>query len=118
MEIRATAAGIDGGRLRGAVCLVAGVVGLVVVVVCFYPGYMWWDSNNQYRQATTGGYVDWQPPLMSYVWSRFKRITPGPIGMLVFHKLMFLTGMALLTYLTRLPTFLTPVALLGVGVFP
>jgi hypothetical protein len=108
---------------RAWTCALTAAVGCLVVILCWYPGYMWWDSANQFNQARYGHYTDWHPPLMSYVWSRFHRIgvfnvVPGPFPMLVLHNLMFWGGLGLLVHLTRLPVVLAPIAILAIGLFP
>src|SRR5688572_28518775 len=69
----------------------------IALLVCigFYPGYMTSDSLQQLREARSGTFTTWHPPLMAFVWRQFDRVVPGPIGMVVFHTLMFGAGLAL-----------------------
>lgn len=71
------------------------IFGVLLVTVSFYPGYLSFDSLEQLKQARSGMFTDWHPPLMSFIWYLFDRIMPGPVGMLLFHNLMFWSGLAL-----------------------
>ena len=61
----------------------------------FAPGYMSPDSVDQLAQGRSGVYHDWHPPVMSWLWGRLDRVVPGPVGMLVFHNLLFWSGLGL-----------------------
>lgn len=58
---------------------VAASVACVVAVALFWPGYVTFDGLAQYRQATTGLYDDWHPPVMARLWSVFAGLGPGPM---------------------------------------
>ncbi|MGQ7385828.1 hypothetical protein ACTGVI_12405, partial [Streptococcus suis] len=44
-------------------------------IALFWPGYVQYDSLGQYRQALSGSYEDWHPPVMAHLWAAF-----GPHG--------------------------------------
>lgn len=72
-------------------------VGLAVAILfagslaLFWPGYVAYDSLAQYRQALSGGYDDWHPPVMAHLWSVFG--AHGPAPMLVVQMLLYWFGM-------------------------
>jgi hypothetical protein len=96
------------------------VVGILLTIFVFYPGFMSPDSIGQLHQARAGLFSDWHPPIMSWLWGLFDRLTPGPIGMLLFHSLMFWSGLALWMMLIapKWPTIGKCLAVLAVGLFP
>lgn len=71
------------------------LVGLVITLYIFYPGYLSNDSVDQLTQGRENNYNDWHPPLMSWLWGRIDQVVPGPFGMLVFHNLLFWGGLEL-----------------------
>src|SRR4051794_3012093 len=94
------------------------ILGLVVTCVVFYPGYMTDDSITQLRQAREGYYGDWHPPIMAWIWRILDRIIPGPFGMVLFHNLLFWTGLSFIAYLTTLTHLGAAASVLFVGLFP
>jgi hypothetical protein len=76
------------------------------------------DSISQLAQARTRRFGDWHPPLMTWTWSLLNAVIPGPLGMLLFHNLMFWAGLALVIYLTPVATFLAPLLIITIGFFP
>jgi hypothetical protein len=60
-----------------------------------WPGLMSSDSVLQLLQAKLGRYTDWHPPLMSFWWRALNHIYFGPAGLLVFHNVLFFTGLYL-----------------------
>lgn len=58
------------------VLVVASLILLSLIVMIFYPGFMSFDSLNQYGQAL--GYLqlnDWHPPIMALVWRAGIKLT-------------------------------------------
>ena len=53
------------------------------LAVYAYPGYLSFDSGWQLREARTGVFSDWHPPVMAAIWSLVDRVVAGPIGMFV-----------------------------------
>ena len=40
---------------------------IIFIWTLYYPANMSWDSMVQYRQAVTGDYYDWHPPIIPFV---------------------------------------------------
>ncbi len=97
-------------------CIATGAAGALFTIFCFYPGYMSPDSFSQLRQARTGDFTDWHPPLMSLLWRVLDRIYPGPAGMLVLHSLLFWSAVTLLC--CTLARRAGPVFIAVFGLFP
>jgi hypothetical protein len=74
----------------------AAVIGFVLAVVTFWPGYMSTDSFIQLMQARTHSYTDWHPPVMSWLWAQLDLVLPGPGGMLILHNLCFWSALAII----------------------
>jgi hypothetical protein len=94
------------------------LVGIALTVMCYYPGYMSDDSIKQLTQARSGHFTDWQLPLMSGVWSGFDALIPGPLGMLIFHNLMFWLGLTLLVRQALARRLWSYPLILAMGFFP
>ena len=107
-------------RLYSLCLLLVVIAGLLATVALFAPGYMSKDSIDQLVQGRSGSYHDWQPPVMSWLWGRLDRIVPGPLGMLVFHNLLFWGGVGLWIALIapRWHIIVKCLLLLAVGFFP
>lgn len=82
-----------------------------------FPGYMSFDSALQLREARSGSFSDWHPPLMAEIWRWCDAIIAGPALMLVLQAGLFVTGIYLIAAMrmTRLCASLTAAVLL---VFP
>lgn len=63
---------------------VVAIVGFLIDLLAFYPGFMYIDTVDQYAQAISHHYTDWHPPIMAGFWSLLNLIHKGPQGMLVF----------------------------------
>jgi len=74
---------------------VAAAILLAAALALFWPGYVVYDSVTQYRQALTGAYDDWHPPIMARLWSLFGDRGPGP--MLAAQMAFYWLGLALLS---------------------
>lgn len=83
-------------RLKIFLTIITCLVGILLTVYCYYPGYMSSDSIFQLMQGRSGNFDDWHPPLMSLMWGVTDRVIPGPAGMLIFHNLLFWCGLSLL----------------------
>ena len=71
-------------------------LGLGIVALYAFPGYMAYDSFDQLEQARAGTLTDWHPPLMSAIWGVLDRAVPGPLAMLVLQCGLFLAGLFVL----------------------
>lgn len=95
----ATAHPLRGPTLRGlsratAIWLPV-TIAMLVVGSAYYPGVMRLDSLVQYRQAITGHYTDWHPPVMAWLWGLLDGEGAGPLPMLLLHLLLYGAGIGL-----------------------
>jgi hypothetical protein len=60
-----------------------------------FPGVMNNDSVQQYRQAVSGRYGDWHPPVMAWLWSWLRFVGEGPAPFLVLHLALYWLGFGL-----------------------
>jgi hypothetical protein len=65
-------------------------------VALHYPGAMNSDSINQYKEAVSGHYTDWHPPVMAWLWSVLRHVGDGPGPLLVLHLACYWAGFGLL----------------------
>jgi len=102
---------------RGAMLLAALVVGLFAVnALLHFPGTVNNDSINQYREAVSGRYSDWHPPVMAWLWSWLRYLGEGPGPLLLFHLALYWAGFGLLADAVRRaghPAWALVVALAG-----
>jgi len=64
------------GLLHGGAAFAAFILSLLL----FWPGVALFDSVYQYRQALSGTYDDWHPPIMARLWSLFASVAARPIS--------------------------------------
>lgn len=79
---------------------------------------MSWDSVEQLSQGRAGAFTDWHPPVMSLLWGWLDRILPGPAGMLIFHNLLFWSGLSLIAVSLFGHSWRARLAIPLVGFFP
>lgn len=86
-------------------------------LVLFWPGYVAYDSLAQYRQALSGRYDDWHPPIMAHLWSLFGAAGPAP--MFAVQMALYWAGFGgLAAVLTLRGRRLAALAVLGVALWP
>ena len=78
----------------------------------FWPGYMSWDSADQWRQALSGEFTDIAPPLMGMIWRAIGTLVPGPGGMLLLQTVLWWSCIALAVGMTQQGRLLRAVLLL------
>jgi hypothetical protein len=77
------------------------------------------DSVNQYRQALTGAYVDWHPPVMARLWALLLWSGGGQAPMFVVQAALYWLGLGLLaTRLARIGEPGVAVTVLLIGAWP
>jgi hypothetical protein len=64
----------------------------------FWPGIMIWDASRQYRQALSGHFDDWHPPLLEWIWRQFLVVMPGPGTMLTLQLGLYGAGLGFLAW--------------------
>jgi hypothetical protein len=94
--------------------LVGGWIGLLLYA---YPGYMSYDSIYQLREARSGVFSDWHPPMMAAIWRVVDYVLAGPFGMLTIQSWTFLLGAYLLAR-RAMPARLAAIAASFVLLFP
>lgn len=71
--------------------LAAGALGMGGVAA-LWPGVATWDTLTQYRQAVSGRYDDWHPPVMARLWSGLMALGLGGSGPLLLLQWALLWG--------------------------
>ncbi|WBY03396.1 hypothetical protein PE066_07655 [Ramlibacter tataouinensis] len=66
-----------------------------------FPGVMNNDSIGQYRQAISGEYGDWHPPIMAWLWSWLRLFGDGPAPLLLLHLALYWLGFGLVADAVR-----------------
>ncbi len=92
-------------------------VGWALTLFGFWPGWMSFDSGDQYAQVLSGHYNDVHPPLMAAIWALTNRIVPGPGGIFAVHALAFWIGLVA-TLALRLRGWRLALIALSIGVWP
>jgi hypothetical protein len=67
-----------------------------VTLYLYYPGFMAWDSTEQFAQVMSGRILNWHPPIMVYLWRLTNAVIFGPGGMLILHAAAYWTGLVLI----------------------
>jgi hypothetical protein len=84
-------------RLRpGTAEAAAAAIALAATLAVFWPGAPLYDSLEQYKQAVTGNFADWHPPIMAWLWGVLARVWPGTAPMLVLQLALYWLGIGLL----------------------
>ncbi|WP_175136871.1 hypothetical protein [Achromobacter animicus] len=59
-----------------------------LTLAAYYPGVFSNDSADQLREAMSGNYGDWHPPLMAWVWAQLLKATGSIESLLILHLLV------------------------------
>ena len=94
------------------------VAGFLLTLAAFSPGLMSADSIDQWQQGRAWTFNDVHPPMMSALWGIFDSIWPGPFLMLVFHNLLFWSGLSLFWRLSKGKSFVAALASPCLGFMP
>lgn len=100
-----------------AVAVVIIAFGWLLTLWGFWPGWMSFDSGDQFAQVLSGHYNDVHPPLMAAIWSLTHRVVPGPGGIFALHALLFWIGLVAVLSI-RLSGWRLAIAALLIGVWP
>lgn len=63
--------------------------GFLLNFTAYYPGFLTFDSIEQYKQALSGHYNDWHPPMMAVWWRFLNHFYNGPQSFLFFQLGLF-----------------------------
>lgn len=96
----------------GVLCL--SILGFTASCIAFFPGFMSSDSFSQYASSKTFSYIDWHPPVMSWVWSILNLIFPGPEGLLYLHLCALWLGLYLWFFQYKESKLSAAILLIGV----
>lgn len=80
---------------RGAAHWLLVCLGAAVLAAAYYPGVMRPDSLDQYREAISGRYTDWHPPVMAWLWGWIDA-GGGPRSIFLLHLLLYAAGIGLI----------------------
>ena len=83
-------------RRGSALALVAAATLCALMLAIWWPGVALYDSVDQYRQALSGAYDDWHPPIMARLWSLFLPAWPGQAPMFVLQAGLYWLGLGLI----------------------
>lgn len=104
-------------RVTAARVAVAVAILFVGSLALFWPGYVTYDGLAQYRQALSGRYDDWHPPIMAHLWAVFG--AHGPAPMLVAQMMLYWLGLGgLAVTLTVQGRRFAALAILGIACWP
>ncbi len=93
------------------------LAGWILFILCSYPGYLSFDSVQQFTEVRTGKFTDWHPAVMTQLWSWLEYVIAGPITMLVLQSGLFLFGLSAILRRTVVPQAAALIAV-GVLLFP
>ena len=113
------AAALQAGPLTGRVLASLVFVLFAVNAALHFPGVMNNDSIGQYRDAVSGRFGDWHPPIMAWAWSYLRFVAEGPAPFLLLHLALYWTGFGLIADgLRRAGHPKTALAVTLAGAFP
>jgi hypothetical protein len=69
---------------------------LLISLRLFWPGVVLFDSVDQYRQALSGVFYDWHPPIMARLWAALLVFGPGAGAMLALQMAGYWLGLGFL----------------------
>lgn len=68
------------------------VLSVYLTLAAFFPGVFSNDSADQLREAMSGSFWDWHPPLMAWVWALLIKATGSVESLLILHVLILTIG--------------------------
>jgi len=74
-------------------CLLA-LFGFLIALFYFWPGYLNWDALEQLREAQSGLFTDYHPPMMSILWRLTLTFYPDPGAFLLLQLLALWSALA------------------------
>lgn len=90
----------------------------VGTIVFYWPGLLNPDPIDQYRQALVGKFNADHPPIMAMVWRVLLGFGHGAGPMLVFHNVIFFSGICLIARALCRTSISRLVFLMGISLFP
>ena len=77
---------------RSRIGLVLAISAGVLFFLLRYPGRLGPDSTEQFRQAISGHFTDWHPPIMAALWRLLGAAAFGPAPMLALQVGLYVLG--------------------------
>jgi dolichol-phosphate mannosyltransferase len=77
------------------------LLGFIISILSFFPGWMSNDSLLQYREARAGQFNDWHPVLMAWWWRKLDQLYAGPALFLMQNLLLYWGAWGLLANAAR-----------------
>ena len=91
----------------------------ITALALWWPGVSAYDSLEQYRQALTGVYYDWHPPVMAHLWAVLHPLASGAGPMLIVQMVLYWLGLGLIAAaLARSGRAGAGLVVLAIGAFP
>jgi hypothetical protein len=107
------------GKLRRFWPLWAALLLAATMIAAGWPGLAEYDSVEQFRQALTGQYDDWHPPVMARLWSFLHVLGGGAAPMMVLQIALYWLGLGLVAgALARTDRSRAAALVLAVGALP
>lgn len=85
---------------RWPIALLA-ILGLVISILAFFPGWLSPDSVAQYTDGREGYFRDWHPVLMAWWWSKLDQLYSGPALFLMQNLMLYWGGWGLIALAAR-----------------
>ena len=102
-----------------AALLLAAALLCALMLALWWPGVALYDSVDQYRQALTGAYDDWHPPIMAHLWRLLLFAGGGQAPMFVLQAMLYWLGLGLAAAaLARQGEVRAGACVLALGAFP
>ncbi len=92
------------------------IAGCAFTIASAYPGFMSFDSLDQYVQAKNNVYNDWHPPFMAWLWNKFLYIIDGPNLMMFLFNLTYWFSIWLIA--TKIKNFALCIFLIALSLSP
>lgn len=88
-------------------------------IAIFHWGAILPDTVEQYRQALSGRYEDWHPPVMAWLWRQATRVAHGSAPMLVLDCTLYWAGLGLIADgLRRQGRSVSALLVVAIGLLP
>jgi hypothetical protein len=96
----------------------AAFLGMGLTLWLFYPGFMSWDSGNQWWQVRHGIFNPAHPLIMVLIWRCTDFLLPGPGGYYIFQTCLYWFSLALFASALNIKPWLKILIVLSLGFWP
>lgn len=105
-------------RLGKYAPVIMAILGMMLSIAAFFPGFMTNDSFDQLAQARTGIFSDWAPPVMAFLWRYVDMVIRGPFGMLFLQTLLWWSSLAIIVLCVWRKHWFASIAIAIIGFWP